>query len=77
MIDLHGYHIHEAWRIFKTEIDNAYYRNMKYVIVVTGQGNMMREFPMWVRNHPKIKGYTQNHWNPGSFKCHLIKQVDK
>ena len=38
MIDLHGYHIHEAWRIFKTEIDNAYYRNMKYMIVVTGQG---------------------------------------
>ena len=25
MIDLHGYHVHEAWRHFNTKIDNAYY----------------------------------------------------
>ena len=42
MIDLHGYHVHEAWRHFNNKIDDAYYNGMRKV-VVTGQGAIMRE----------------------------------
>ena len=70
-VDLHGYYIHEAWGVFKNTIDDAYYRNIKTVKVVTGQGAIMREFPAWAETHPKIKRFKQDQWNPGSFTCVL------
>ena len=74
MIDLHGYHRHEAWRHFQRKIDDAYYNGAKRVTVVTGQGAIMREMPTWIHNHPKIREYRQEKWNPGSFTCFLIKK---
>ena len=67
MIDLHGYHIHEAWRHFNNKIDDAYYRGMRKVVVVTGQGAIMREMPQWISNHARIREYRQPTHNPGSF----------
>ena len=55
MIDLHGYHVHEAWKQFTNQIDNIYYTGAKRVTVVTGQGAIMREMPTWITNNPKIK----------------------
>ena len=77
MIDLHGYHIHEAWRHFNNKIDDAYYRGMRKVVVITGQGDMMREMPQWITNHPRIREYRQANHNPGSFTCFLEKKRQK
>ena len=74
MIDLHGYHVHEAWRHFKSEIDDAYYAGHRRVEVITGQGIIMREMPNWISQHSKIREYRQASWNPGSFTCILIKK---
>ena len=41
-LDLHGLPIHEAWQIFNNKIADAYHMNFKYVIVVTGQGQIMK-----------------------------------
>jgi DNA-nicking Smr family endonuclease len=73
-IDLHGYHIHEGWRKFKTAIDRAYYDNHRKVTVITGQGAMMREFPTWAHNHPLVREYKQEKYNPGSFLIKLKKK---
>jgi len=78
MIDLHGYHVHEAWKQFTNQIDNVYYTGAKRVTVVTGQGAIMREMPTWIANNPKIKEYRQASHNPGSFTCFFVKKkVDK
>lgn len=72
-IDLHGYHIHEAWKYFNREIEKAYYQNKKRITVITGQGDIMREMPNWISNHRLIMEYRQHKWNPGSFTCILVK----
>jgi len=73
-IDLHGYHIHEAWRKFNQKVDDAYYKGARKCIIITGQGSMMFEFPTWATNHPRIKEYRQTPHNPGSFSIFLVKK---
>ena len=72
-LDLHGLPIHSAWSVFNNKIQDAYYNKLKYVVVVTGQGAIMKEFPIWVRNHPHTKSCSSAPHNPGSFKVFLIK----
>lgn len=73
-IDLHGCHIHEGWRQFKRAIDNAYLNNHRRVIVITGQGAMMRELPTWAHNHERVVECRQEKYNPGSFSIKLKKK---
>lgn len=75
-IDLHGYTIHDAWKEFNTAIDRAYFDGRRSVVVVTGQGLMMREFPTWAHNHTKVREVKQHPKNPGSFSVKL-KKVQK
>ena len=72
-IDLHGYTIHDAWLAFNVAIDNAYFEGKRSVVVVTGQGAMMREFETWANNHSKVREVTQHNHNPGSFSVKLKK----
>ena len=72
-LDLHGLPIHNAWSVFNSKIQDAYYEKLKYVVVVTGQGAIMKEFPIWVSNHPHTKSCSRTPHNPGSFKVFLIK----
>ena len=60
-LDLHGLPIHEAWRIFNNKIADAYHMNFKYVVVVTGQGQIMREFDTWVSNNPTLNHVILHH----------------
>lgn len=73
-IDLHGYTIHEAWKSFNNAITEAYFQGEKKVIVITGQGAMMREIMTWAHNHPRIRECTQTPYNPGSFSIKLKKR---
>lgn len=72
-LDLHGLPIHEAWQIFNNKIADAYHMNFKYVVVVTGQGQIMKEFNSWVNNNPHTKSCNSAPHNPGSFKVFLRK----
>ncbi len=63
-IDLHGYTVEQAWLRIKASILQAYNRQMRYMLVVTGQGwysenriGVLRaEFPKWM-NHPEVRPY--------------------
>ena len=73
MIDLHGYQIHEAWQVFNDAVEDAYLKGHKKVHVVTGQGAMMKEFPTWASNNRRVREFSQNQHNPGSFSVKLKK----
>ena len=75
-IDLHGYTIHKAWSHFNTKMTSAALDGIKKCEVVTGQGAIMSEFPVWAHNHPSVKSYMQHIHNPGSFTIYLVKKVD-
>jgi DNA-nicking Smr family endonuclease len=72
-IDLHGYQLHEAWQCFRVEIDKAYFSGRRSVVVITGQGIIMQEFPTWASNHHRVREITQQKHNPGSFLVKLKK----
>jgi DNA-nicking Smr family endonuclease len=75
VIDLHGCHIHEGWRKFNREINEAYFDNYKRVTVITGQGSMMLELPTWAENHPRVREVMQSApHNRGSFTILLKKK---
>lgn len=44
-IDLHGYNLHNAWIETKNLIEDAYYNDIKFVTIITGNNN----------NKPSIK----------------------
>ena len=72
-LDLHGLPIHTAWNTFNNKMQDVYYQKYKYIIVVTGQGAIMKEFPTWVSNHPHTKSCSVTPHNPGSFKVIIQK----
>lgn len=74
IIDLHGCHIHEGWRKFQRQVDQAYFAGNKRCTVITGQGAMMNEFPTWAYNHPRVREYRTTTRNPGSFTIYLVKK---
>ena len=73
-LDLHGVTIHQGWKIFKQEVDDAYHRKVKAFKVITGKGQMLREFPIWGSNHPRVREVKLN-IDGGSFKVVLHKHV--
>lgn len=73
-IDLHGYHIHDAWKHFNREVTNAYFQGHKKCIVITGQGLMMHEVAQWSYLHTYVTECKQHPHNPGSFTLKLKKR---
>ena len=76
-IDLHGMTIHSAWTSFGVAIDSAYFGGVRSVVVVTGPGAMMKEFPVWAESHPRVREVTQHKHNPGCFTVKLKKVAKK
>jgi DNA-nicking Smr family endonuclease len=74
VIDLHGYTIHQGWEKFNETINNCYLNGQNKIVVITGQGLMMREFPVWCDNHYYVKSCNQSKNNPGSFTLKLKKK---
>lgn len=74
-IDLHGLHIHAAWHYFNKTVTEAYLNGYKKCTVITGQGNMMKEFATWAANHPHIRDCVQAPKNPGCFNIKLKKRT--
>ena len=76
-IDLHGYYVHDAWKHFNQKITEAYFAGHRKCYVITGQGQMMREIPMWCQGHSRVTECVQNKFNPGSFTIKLKKSAKK
>lgn len=74
IIDLHGYTVHDAWKVFNNKIDEAYFDGHKTCKVITGYGVIQSEISTWAHNHNKVIGCRQQTPNLGAFVIKLIKR---
>ena len=70
VLDLHGYYIHDAWEEFKSFINES--KNMKYVTIITGKGEIQKEFEHWVEVNPMLKS-CELLPTGGAYKVHYKK----
>ena len=50
-LDLHGYTIHNAWKVFNEHVEQCYYKGQKKTVVITGHGQIGNELIAWVHNN--------------------------
>ena len=74
IIDLHGYTVHAAWRVFNSRVTEAYYAGHKTCKVITGYGQIQSELNTWASNHDKIRACRRQDTNQGSFIIKLNKR---
>lgn len=72
-LDLHGYPIHDAWKEYRRVTQECYWKDKKYIIVVTGIGQMQTQFHHWVSSDPYAIKCEQ--LNEGAWKVILKKRI--
>jgi DNA-nicking Smr family endonuclease len=68
-LDLHGYTIHEAWQKYQSFIFNC---DVKSVVIITGQGQIEREFLKW--DHPRNIREITPLPHKGGFRINFLKK---
>lgn len=72
-LDLHGYSVHVAWKMFNQYMSGCYYNGIKKTIVITGYGSIQQELPQWCSVNEYVKDCIQHNPNLGSFTVYLKK----
>ena len=72
-LDLHGYPIHDAWKEYRRVTQECYWKDKKYIVVVTGIGQMQSQFHHWVSSDPYAIKCEQ--LNEGAWKVTLKKRT--
>jgi DNA-nicking Smr family endonuclease len=57
ILDLHGSHIHEAWKKVARFIDSCYYDNYTSCEIICGQGAIKQEIEEWLHLNTKVREY--------------------
>ena len=73
-IDLHGYTVHQAWSVFRSQVDDAYFSGHRTCRVITGYGAIQGEISTWAHIHDKVVSCQQQVPNLGSFIIKLKKR---
>ena len=73
MLDLHGYTLHVAWKEFCSHITNCYQQKLKTTTVITGQGEIAKELPIWAENNKHIRECIKSKRNPGMYIINISK----
>ena len=73
VLDLHGCHIHEAWKKVANFVNECYYDNYTYCRIICGQGIIKTEIEHWLTLHNKVREFRLEH-TQGSYKVKLIKR---
>jgi DNA-nicking Smr family endonuclease len=73
-LDLHGKHIHEAWKSVDRFITECYYDNYKTCEIVCGQGLIRDELGVWLHLNALVRYYKFNTRTQGSFNIKLKKR---
>ena len=71
-LDLHGYTIHDAWKEYCRVTQDQYWKEKKYIIVITGMGAMNMQFHHWVSNDQYASRYEK--LNDGAWKVYIKKK---
>lgn len=73
-LDLHRYHIHEAWKKVDKFITECYYDNYKSCEIICGQGAIKQEIETWLHLNRYVRDYKLNTRTQGSYNVNLIKR---
>ena len=73
-LDLHGKHVHEAWKTVDRFIERCYYDNYKSCEVICGQGRIRDEIETWFDLNRFVLNYRFNTRTQGSYNVQLIKR---
>ena len=74
-MDLHGYSVHEAWKIYRSATEDCYQKNIKKLQVITGHGVMHREFLNWVQADPYAVSAQRQDPNTGAWTVKIKKNT--
>jgi DNA-nicking Smr family endonuclease len=73
-LDLHGKHIHEAWKSVDRFISECYYSNIKRCEIICGQGLIRNEIETWLNLNTHVQEYRFNVRTQGSYNIRLKKR---
>lgn len=73
-LDLHGKHIHEAWKSVDRFISECYYSNIKRCEIICGQGLILNEIETWLHLNIHVREYRFNVRTQGSYNVILKKR---
>lgn len=73
-LDLHGYHIHVAWKMVDRFLQECYYDNYKSCEIICGQGIILLEIETWLHLNRFVRNYKFNTRTQGSYNVQLIKR---
>lgn len=71
-VDLHGYSVHDAWKEYRRITQECYWKNIKYIVIITGIGAMNTEFFHWSNSDPFVSHIEQ--LNEGAWKVFMKKK---
>jgi DNA-nicking Smr family endonuclease len=66
-LDLHGKHIHEAWKSVDTFLLECYYKSIKRCVIICGQGLIRNEIETWLHLNRYVTDYKLNSRTQGSY----------
>jgi len=75
-LDLHGFHIHEAWKKVDRFISKCYYDNYKSCEIICGQGLIKNEIETWLHLNSYVREYKLSR-TQGSYNIKLKKRNTK
>jgi DNA-nicking Smr family endonuclease len=72
-MDLHGLDLTTAWEEYRKATEECYQKKIKNLKVITGQGEMAKEFPGWVHADPFAISARNPENNKGSWTVQIKK----
>jgi hypothetical protein len=75
-MDLHGLDLNTAWEEYRKATEECYKKKIKNLNVITGQGEMQKEFLGWVHADPFAASAKNLNDNKGAWQV-TIKKHDK
>ena len=73
-LDLHGCHIHEAWKKVAKFLESCYYTNYTNCEIICGQGAIKQEIEQWLDLNSNVQEYRLNTRTQGSYNIKLRKK---
>lgn len=76
-MDLHGLELNTAWKEYRTATQSCYDKKIKNLNVITGQGEMQKEFLGWVHADPFAVSAKNKEDNKGAWTVTIKKHKPK
>ena len=73
-LDLHGKHVHEAWKTVDRFLKDCYYEDYNYCEIICGQGVIKNEIETWLHLNNYVREYRINSRTLGSYNIKLKKR---